>query len=258
MTLEDIAYEQADGVAHIGLDRQAKLNALTPGMLETLETLIRRVDRDTQVRALVVSGRGRCFSVGADINIWSELSPEQFRTRWIGDGHRVFDAIASCRVPVIAAIHGMAFGGGLELALAADLRIAEPDAVLGLPEASLGTIPGWGGTQRLAELVGRSRAKQMILTAETISAEQAEAWGLVNTICEPGSVIARAQEIAVRIGAQAPIAVQLVKRIIDAGGGETIGATLEMLGGMATQATDDMMEGIAAFRAKRPARFTGV
>lgn len=258
MTLDDIAYEQADGVAHIALDRQAKLNALTPGMLETLETLVRRVDRDTDVRTLIITGRGRCFSVGADINIWSELTPEQFRTRWIGDGHRVFDAIATCRVPVIAAIHGMAVGGGLELALAADLRVAEHDAVLGLPEASLGTVPGWGGTQRLAELVGRSRAKQMILTAEKISGDQAAAWGLINMICAAGTARATAQEIAVRVCALAPVAVQLAKRIINGGDGVNLGSTLEMLGGMATQSTDDMKEGTAALRAKRPARFTGI
>ncbi len=255
--MTNIAFEATDGIAHVALDRPAKLNALTPEMLETLEAMLRRVDADADIRALVIGGNGRCFSVGADVNAWSALSPQEFRTGWIGTGHRVFDAVARCRVPVIAAIHGMAFGGGLELALAADLRVAENDALLGLPEVSLGTVPGWGGTRRLAELVGRSRAKQIILAAEQVRADRAEAWGLVNTLCAPGAALATARDIAARIAGLAPVAVQLAKRIVDGDAGSDAAFSLELLGGIATQATDDMKEGIAAFHAKRSPHFTG-
>lgn len=252
----EIGFEVAGSVAHITLDRPNKLNALTPAMLATMEERIHEVNANAAIKAMVISGRGRCFSVGADINIWSNLTHEEFRTGWIADGHRAMNAVAQCRVPVIAAIHGMAFGGGLELGMAADLRVAERDAMLGLPEVSLGTVPGWGGTLRLAELVGRSRAKQMILAAERIGAERAEAWGLVNSLCEPGEALAEAFRIANRTAELAPVAVQLAKRIIDAGNSEAVMA-LELLGGVATQSTDDLKEGIAAFQNKRDPRFTG-
>ncbi len=248
----------ADGtVATITLNRQDKLNAITPDMLLALEEAVRQAERTAGVRAVVLRAEGRAFSVGADINVWSALNPEAFRTRWIDDGHRAFDAIARCRLPVIAALHGHALGGGLELALAADIRIAEESCQLALPEVSLGTVPGWGGTRRLPEVVGKPRAKQMILSAARISAAQAELWGLVNFVCPDSQATSRAMDLARDISARAPLSVQYAKKLIDASTGEGLSATLEMLAGVATLTSEDLSEGIAAMREKRPPLFSG-
>lgn len=253
----EVAYHISGSIAFIKLDRPKKLNALTPDMLAAIERGIRSAEADASLRALVLHSEGKAFSVGADINIWSSLTPEAFRTSWIENGHRAFDAIAHCRLPVIAAIQGMAFGGGLELALAADMRIADEDAILALPEVSLGTVPGWGGTQRLADIIGRPRAKQMILAAARVAAPQAEAWGLVNATCTAGTVFESARTMACDIARLAPISVQVAKKLIDGSTGQGLSATLEMLGGMVAQTTRDLEEGIAALREKRKPDFTG-
>jgi enoyl-CoA hydratase len=255
--MAEVTYFTEGSLAFIKLDRPKKLNALTPDMLAEIHSCIRRAEVDMSLRALILHAEGKAFSVGADINIWSALTPEAFRTSWIDAGHRAFDALARCRLPVIAALQGMAFGGGLELALAADLRIADQDALLALPEASLGTVPGWGGTQRLTEIIGRSRAKQMILTAMRVEAVQAEAWGLVNATCASGAVLETAKTMAVDIARLAPISVQIAKKLIDGSAGDGLSATLEMLGGMATQTTRDLDEGITALREKRKPHFIG-
>ncbi|MDQ0474129.1 enoyl-CoA hydratase/isomerase family protein [Labrys wisconsinensis] len=244
-------------LALLRLDRPAKLNALTPDMLAEIEAAVARVEAEPAARCLVLSGAGKAFSVGADINIWSELSLEAFRASWVVGGHRAFDRLARCRLPVVAALHGMAFGGGLELALAADLRVAESGTLLALPEASLGTVPGWGGTQRLPELIGIPRAKQMILTAGRVDAAAAEQWGLVNQVAPAGEGLAAARALALEIAAMAPVSVQIAKTLVDARHGQGLGATLETLAGVATAATADVKEGIAALRARRRPVFEG-
>ncbi|KAA9010037.1 enoyl-CoA hydratase/isomerase family protein [Histidinibacterium aquaticum] len=252
-----VTFETDGPIGLLRLSRPEKLNALTPDMLEEIAAAVDRAEVSPDLRALVIHSEGKAFSVGADINIWSALTPEEFRTRWIKGGHRAFDSVAGCRLPVIAALHGMAFGGGLELALAADLRIAERGTILALPETSLGTVPGWGGTQRLTEIAGRARAKQMILAAERIDAETAAQWGLVNTLCEEGDALTAAKQRATEIAARAPIAVQIAKQVIDGRAGEGLPQTLEMLAGMATQSTGDLKEGISALKDKRDPVFGG-
>jgi enoyl-CoA hydratase/carnithine racemase len=255
--MSDVACAFDGTTAIITLNRPQKLNAITPDMLAALEKGVRAAEDASNVRCLVLRAEGKAFSVGADINIWSSLTPEAFRRRWIDGGHHAFDAIARCRLPVIAALQGMAFGGGLELALAADMRVAEEDCLLALPEVSLGTVPGWGGTQRLPEIVGKPRAKQMILSAARIPAPQAEAWGLVNVMCQTGHATARAMALADEIGGFAPISVQLAKKLINASTGDGRSATLEMLAGVATLTTNDLVEGISALREKRRPNFAG-
>ncbi|MBO6638894.1 MAG: enoyl-CoA hydratase/isomerase family protein [Roseitalea sp.] len=252
-----VSYKAEGPVATITLCRPEKLNALTPDMLGMIESFIRRAENQHGLRAVILGAQGRAFCVGADIEVWSALSPAAFRTQWIDAGHRAMDTIARCRLPVIAALHGAVMGGGLELALAADLRVAERGTRLALPETSIGTVPGWGGTHRLPDLIGPARAKQMIFSASQITAEQAETWGLVNVQCAPGTAGETACTIAADVVRQAPVSVQVAKRLIDGAAGDNLPATLEMLGGMATQATHDMQEGIAAFRAKRRPDFKG-
>lgn len=245
---------EIDGlIATITMNRPEKLNSITPEMLSALESIVRQLELDTNVRAVVVTGAGeRAFSVGADINAWATLEPIEMWRRWVRDGHRVFDGFARLRQPTIAALNGFTLGGGLELALAADIRIAAEGIELGSPEVKIGTVPGWGGTQRLARLIGVARAKQLIFTGGRIDANRAEAWGLVNEVVPRAEVVARAREMAVEIAANAPISVQIAKQIMDGDG-----ATYEALAGALAASTADGKEGVASFREKRPPRYQG-
>jgi enoyl-CoA hydratase len=246
-------------VARIVLDRPDKLGALTAGMLLRLESAADAIDRDTSVRVALLLGTGeKAFCVGADILAWSALPPLEMGARWIRDGHRVFDRLAALRQPLIAVLNGMTFGGGLELALTADLRIAEAHATLGLPEVSIGAIPGWGGTGRLPALIGAARAKQMIFTAGRIDAATAERWGLVNEVVPTGHGAARAAGLAAEIARQAPRSVQLAKQAVNAGQGFATAAALEAFAGALAATTEDAREGVAAFRERRPPDFRGV
>jgi enoyl-CoA hydratase/carnithine racemase len=177
--------------------------------------------------------------------------------RWIRDGHRVFDRLARLRQPTIAAIGGIAYGGGLELALACDLRIAAAGARFAFPEVTIGAVPGWAGSQRLPRVVGAGRAKQMILAGEPIDAATAGAWGLVNEVVPADRLATRSLELARRIAENAPTAVQAAKQLVDAASGDGLASTLESLAAGLAASTDDAREGIAAFRGKRKANYTG-
>lgn len=242
-----------DGVATLTLDRPAKLNAIGPEMLAELERLLAEIDGDAEVRAVIVTGcGGRAFSVGADVNAWSALDSLDMWRKWIRDGHRVLQRLAQLRQPTVAAINGYAFGGGLELALAADIRIAADSATFALPETAIGTLPGWAGTKRLPDVIGVGRAKQMIFSGSRIDAATAERWGLVNEVVAPEALIDRCRALASQIAANAPVSVQLAKAIIN--GDET---APEAFAGALAAGTEDGREGLDAFREKRSPRFTG-
>ena len=241
-------------VAWITLNRPAKLNAISVEMLTALESHIADVDHRQDVRVVVLEAAGeRAFSVGADVNAWSALQPLDMWRWWVRDGHRVMQRLASLRQPVIAAVQGLAFGGGLELAMAADIRIAASNTVLAMPEVTIGTLPGWGGTQRLPALIGAARAKQMIFSGQRIDAETAERWGLVNEVVSPEDLASRVTQLARQIAANAPIAVQLAKSAID----HDVTAPEAFAGALAARA-EDGTEGMAAFREKRPPQFRGL
>jgi enoyl-CoA hydratase/carnithine racemase len=242
----------------VTVNRPEKLNSITPEMLSTLESIVDSLDRNTDVRVVIITGSGeRAFSVGADINVWAALEPIEMWRRWVRDGHRVFDALSRLRQPTIAALNGLTFGGGLELALACDIRIAAEGMELGSPEVKIGTLPGWGGTQRLTRLIGVARAKQLIFTGGRLDATTAESWGLVNEVVPRDRLTARAQELAEEIAANAPVSVQIAKQIIDGSLGEGTGAAFEALAGALAATTTDAAEGVASFREKRPAKFEG-
>ena len=242
-----------DRVATLTLDRPAKLNAIGPEMVAELERLLAEIDADRDIRAVIMTGSGgRAFSVGADVNAWSALEPLDMWRAWIRDGHRVLERLANLRQPTIAAINGYAFGGGLELALAADIRIAADSATFALPETKIGTLPGWAGTKRLPQAIGVSRTKQMIFSGSRIDAVTAERWGLVNEVVALDALIDRCRSLASEIAANAPVSVQLAKAIIS--GDE---AAPEAFAGALAAGTEDGREGIAAFREKRSPRFTG-
>lgn len=247
-----------DTIAVITLDRPTKLNALTPAMLTQLHEIATRIDHNHEIRVvLLTAAGGPAFCAGADIDAWSQLTPVDMWRRWIRDGHVVFDRLAQLRQPMIAVIDGLAFGGGLELALTADIRVAERQAKLGLPEVSVGIVPGWSGVDRLARLIGPSRTKMLAFTGDPIDAAEAERIGLVDLTCETGEGLEVARRLAARIGGRAPIAVQLTKQIIAAAQGDGRAAAIDAMAGGFAINTADCREGIASFREKRPPEFGG-
>ena len=242
-------------VATITLNRPEKLNALTLPMLAALDDELLAIDDDAAVRVVVIKGSGaKAFSAGADVVAWSSLAPLDMWRTWTRTGHRVMERLESLRQPTIAALNGIAYGGGLELALACDLRIAADHVKLGAPEVGIATVPGWGMTTRLATVVGPARAKQMILTGLPVDAERAADWGLVSEVVPAADLDAATDDLAARIAAQAPVAVQVAKQLIDASRPRV---SLEALGGGLTAFTDDAREGQAAFREKRTPEFGG-
>ncbi len=245
-------------IAHIQLNRPEKLNAIDRDMLVELGEFVEQLERDDQARVVVIRALGeRAFCVGADIHAWTSLAPLDMWRRWIRDGHRLFDRIAALRQPVIAVLNGFTLGGGLELALAADIRLAAEEIELGFPETSIATVPGWGGTQRLPALIGAGRAKQMIFSAQRISAATAEDWGLVNEVLPPDQLDSRADELARQIAANAPLAVQFAKQAIDGALQGAAGSTLEALAGALAAHTQDAKEGLASFDERRPPDYSG-
>ncbi len=255
---EKILFAVEAGVATITLNRPDKLNALDTDMLDGLEALIARIDADRDIRVVVLKAAGeRAFCAGADINAWAELKPLGMWHTWIRRGHQIFGRLADLRQPSIAAIAGIAFGGGLELALSCDLRIAADSAKFALPEVTIATVPGWTGTQRLPRLIGEARAKQMVLTGQRIDAPTAVAWGLINEAVPMAGLEARADELARQIAANAPVSVQTAKQLMNAALGRDTAATLEALAGSMTGFTDDAVEGRAAWAERRPPKFTG-
>ena len=249
--------ERDQAVLTLTLNRPDKLNAIDGAMLDALGEALGEIERAPEVRAVILTGAGRAFSAGADIKEWTALSPLEFSRSWGLRGHALFDRLAALAPPVIAAINGIAFGGGLELALCADIRIAALDARLGLPEVSIAALPGWGGTQRLPRLIGPGRAKHMILTGQPIDAARAEAWGLLSEAVAADRLLARAKELALQIATNAPIAVQASKRLIDAALPLTPAATLETQAGAMCGAAEDAKEGRASFLERRPPRYAG-
>ena len=244
-------------IATITLDRPEKLNALTPAMLEALEAALASIEADEAIRVVVLTGAGdRAFCAGADVDAWSALAPIEMWRTWVRAGHRVMDRLEGLRQPTIAALNGIAYGGGLELALACDLRIAADTVRVAAPEVGIGTIPAWGMTTRLAVVAGPARAKQLILTGEPVAALQAEAWGILSEVVPAAELEAAVRRTAERIAAMAPVAVQVAKQLID-GLRPRASASLEALGSGMAAFTNDASEGQASFRERRPARFEG-
>ena len=242
-------------IANICLDRPAKHNALTPEMLAQLEQILIDLDADRTVRVVLVTAAGdRSFCAGADIKRFKALPPLDMWAQWTRRGHRIFDHLAGLRQPTIAAVSGNAYGGGFELALACDLRILADGATLGLTEVGIGTLPGWGGTGRLRDLVGAGRAKELIFTGEPLSADRALAWGVANQLAAKAEVIPAARGLATRIATRAPIAAQMAKQAIDSG---TAYRVMEQVSSAATAYTDDAAEGLASFTEKRDPRYRG-
>ncbi|PWE51493.1 enoyl-CoA hydratase [Thioclava sp. NG1] len=244
-------------VAELRLDNPAKMNALTVEMLSALEAHLDRIERDVEIRCVLVSAEGdRAFCTGADINGWGDLSPAEFARHWVRDGHRIFDRLARLSKPTIAVLNGHAFGGGLELAAACDLRVMAPGASLALPEAGVGIVPGWSGTQRLMRLLPEPMVKEMALFGHRVKADRALAVGFVAAVSEDPR--AAAQALIDRALGLSPRAVEITKSMIHVAAGEDRGAMAEALGSAAISASEDRAEGVTAFREKRKPNFSGL
>ncbi|WP_333815997.1 enoyl-CoA hydratase/isomerase family protein [Tabrizicola sp.] len=246
----------AGPVAELTLDNPAKLNCFTVEMLGQLASHLEVVEGRPEVRAVIITGEGeKAFCSGADINAWGGLSPAEFARNWVRGGHRIFDRLARLAKPTIAALNGHAFGGGLELAAACDIRVITPKATIALPEAGVGIVPGWSGSQRLARLIPEGMVKEMALFGRRIGAERLLACSFVAEIAE--DVRSTAQEIAEKAVTLSPRATEITKAMIHAGQGEDSAALIEALGSAAIAASADRQEGVVAFQQKRKAEFPG-
>jgi enoyl-CoA hydratase len=259
MAFENLLYEKRNGIGYVTVNRPEKLNALNRKTVEELQECFLDIERDDEVRAVILTGAGeRAFVGGADINELAVQTPLEGKEMSLR-GQKVLDLIEHLGKPVIAAINGYALGGGCELALACALRIASENARLGQPEVKLGLIPGYAGTQRLPRLVGRGRALEMLLSGDPVNAAEAFRIGLVNQVVPAQDLIAAAEKMAQKIMANAPLAVKFALEAVSHGlempqaEGQYLEANLFGL----CCTTADMKEGTRAFLEKRPARFTG-
>lgn len=205
-----------DGIRLLTINKPQSLNALDSEVLRELGSVVAETAADESIRVLIITGEGRAFVAGADISEMVSKDPMQ-GLAFGKFGAEVFRAIEQLPIPVIAAVNGFALGGGCELAMACDLRIASTKAKFGQPEVGLGIIPGFSGTQRLPRLVGPAKAKELVYTGEVIRADEALRIGLVNTVVEPEALMDETLALAEKIAAQAPVAVQLAKKAIDTG-----------------------------------------
>jgi enoyl-CoA hydratase len=251
--------QHLSGIFQITLNRPDRLNALNKELLTELRDILHYAENEKSVRALLVTGEGsKAFCAGADITQLAELNAQQ-GVKFAKNGQQVFRLFETLGKPSLAAINGYAFGGGCELAMSTTLRIASSNAQFGQPEVKLGVIPGFGGTQRLARLVGKGRALDLCLTGRTIKAEDALAWGLITEITSPENLLSRAHEILNGLIALAPIALSAVIKTIDVGYDLTLDDALHLEAihfGLCC-ATQDKSEGVNAFLNKRKAEFTG-
>jgi enoyl-CoA hydratase len=254
-----VRYEQRDAVVVLTLDRPGRLNAIGHDTLTEVNEALTRIEADPGARVVIVTGAGKAFSAGADITELDALDGPQDMSRFLKYFTDTYDRLSRLAKPSIAAVNGMAFGGGLELALACDLRVVARGARLGMPEIKLGLLPGAGGSQRLTRLLPAPVAKQLLLTGEPISADDAHRLGLVNQVVDDGTALDAAEQLAGRLAAGPPLALAAAKRLVDLGGPMALDAgiafereTVAMLFG-----TEDRSEGVAAFLEKRASHFRG-
>jgi len=257
MSESNIIIQNNDSVRTITINRPKQLNALNSQTISELSDALKSADEDNSVKVILLTGSGeKAFVAGADIKEFASFSVEEGK-KLSKEGHdKLFDLAQNLTTPIIAAVNGFALGGGLELAMSAHIRVASDNAKMGLPEVSLGVIPGYGGTQRLAQLVGRGKAMEMIATAGMISAEEAHKWGLVNHVTTPEGLMEKCLEIAGKIVKNSSSAIGLAIKAVNANftdGENGFETEIEEFGNCF--GTDDFKEGTTAFIERRKANF---
>ena len=256
-----VSRNEATHVATIAINRPDRLNTISPQVFDEIEKALAELERDESVRCLVVTGAGdRSFSAGADLTSFSDISKAFKVWEFSRRGEEVMSRLANFSKPTIAAINGHCFGGGLELALACDFRIAAKRAKLGQTEVNLGLVPGAGGTQRLVRMLGQAKAKELVLLGTRLTSEEAATIGLVTKTVENEAFASEVREFAGRLARQAPIAIRLAKMLLNRGGDTPMDVALEMeaMAFGLVASTDDIYEGIQAFMEKREPKFKGV
>ncbi len=260
MPYENLLVEREKGIGLIIINRPKALNALSTATMRELDTAIDELAADPAVGAIVLTGAGdRAFVAGADISEFNTLPSARVAAGYALRGQAVLNKIESLQKPVIAAVNGFALGGGCELMMACDIRLAADSARVGQPEINLGIIPGYGGTQRLPRLVGRGMAKLLCLTGDPIPAAEALRIGLVDRVVPAADLLAEAKALAVKLASKAPVAVALIKQAIN------VGLEGSLADGLAYEAaqfglvfdTEDRVEGVDAFLQKRTAEWKG-
>ena len=255
---QTIKYEVKDKVATVTINRPEALNALNSTVLDELFDVFNVIDKDENVRCVIVTGEGRSFVAGADIAEMSTLNPGEGK-RFAQKGHRVMNFIEKTEKPVIAAVNGFALGGGCELSMACDIRLASAKAVFGQPEAGLGITPGFGGTQRLSKIVGPGNAAMLMRTAQNIKADEALRSGRVQKVVEPEELMPTAEAMAQKIASNAPVAVMACKTLLNKGYHLDLfsGCALEAEGFGVCFGTEDQKEGMKAFLNKTKYEYQG-
>lgn len=259
MTFENILVEKNNAVATITINRPSKLNALNKATIEELHHAFKQCDEDSGIRAIIITGSGeKAFVAGADISEFASFNTSQGSELARKGQELLFDFVERLGTPVIAAVNGFALGGGLELAMASHIRVASDNARMGLPEVTLGVIPGYGGTQRLPQLVGKGRANEMIMTAQMIDAATALNFGLVNHVVPQAELLQKANEIAEKIAKNSPMAIAQAIKAVNANFSDGInGYSVEIDRFGFCFGTGDFKEGTTAFLEKRKADFKG-
>lgn len=259
MNYENLLIAIENKIALVTLNRPTKLNALNKDTLAELHAAFSDLEKDDTVQVIILTGSGeKAFVAGADIAEFANFSAQE-GTQLAAEGHqKVFDHIENLKKPVIAAVNGFALGGGLELAMACHFRVASDNAKMGLPEVTLGLIPGYGGTQRLPQLVGKGRAMEMILTATMITAAEAKEYGLVNHVVPQAELIEFCQGLAQKICKNAPVALSEAINAINASVDKTKNGFEQEINAFGRLfGTADFKEGTTAFLEKRKANFNG-
>lgn len=244
---------RTDSTVLLTFDDPGTLNAIDPGLLLELERNLQELESDRTVRVLILTGRGKAFVAGANIGHMRDLPASEGRP-FVELGHRVLDRLSQSRLISIAAINGFALGGGAEIALACDIRVAATAAKIGFPEVRLGLFPAWGGTQRLIRLIGPSRARLLIFTGDLITASEAMHLGLVDRVVPGDDLLNQCNQVANRISEAAPRALEQAKVSLVQGGGQPIdiGNRIEIEAWLVNFGTHDRVEGLTAFLDKRP------
>jgi enoyl-CoA hydratase len=257
MSYTNILTEQKGKLLLITINRPNQLNALNKVTIDELSNELKRAEKDASVRVIILTGSGeKAFVAGADIKEFADFNVEQGKTLSKEGQDKLFNLLENLSTPVIAAVNGFALGGGLELAMSAHIRVASSNAKMGLPETSLGVIPGYGGTQRLAQLIGRGRAFELIVTAGMIKAEQALAYGLVNHVVEQTELMVKCEEIANKILNNSPMAITSAIKAVNANYNSAVnGFDVEVEEFGKCFGTPEFKEGTTAFLEKRKANF---